>query len=282
MIYIKDKLRSADLIQHQGPFLPVCFCVDTSLSMQRTTGGTPTGKYVVINGEVAGQVVTGGVTRLEQVQKALELFCRTVYADEDARGMVEYAVVTFDEETKLLRPFGRTEKMVPGLGELLVGVGPADIPQLHAQGTGTKLGEGVHTALQAIKTCTDRYERLGVPYRRPCLFIIGDGQSGGSPGTFQKIRQKLAEEMALGRLAVHVLAVGKRGDLAMFDLLSPTGKAIRILPQELTALFVRLARESSVMAVQSETVAQSTTQDSGPMTYVRREWTAGLHKTDED
>ncbi len=240
---MRKKIREADLLMQGGPFLPVCFCLDTSVSMLRTIGGTPVGKYSTLGDGVSGQVVRGGVSRLEQIQEMLDFFCRSVYAETAARGLIEYAVVTYDSRSRLLRPFARTERIVMGMNEALVGDGLADIPVLTAAGQKTVLGEGVCTALQAIDACVEQYKNAGVSFYRPWLILVGDGQGNGLPKLYAQSQQMIHKRIKEGRLSVFPLCMGDTEDVTMFDGLSPHQPTIRITSADLPLIFTRLAAE---------------------------------------
>lgn len=69
------KLREKDLVENPTTRVPICLCLDTSDSMNAVEDGdfTPTGETIYRDGR-EWQVVTGGKSRIDELQKGVEIF----------------------------------------------------------------------------------------------------------------------------------------------------------------------------------------------------------------
>ncbi|MGN1119515.1 MAG: hypothetical protein ACI4Q4_04100, partial [Oscillospiraceae bacterium] len=74
-------LRIEDLVNNPTPRVPICLCLDTRASMDAVEGEcTPTGRTVFKDGKT-WDVVTGGTTRISELQKGIELFYDSIRQD---------------------------------------------------------------------------------------------------------------------------------------------------------------------------------------------------------
>ena len=79
---------------------------------------------------------------------------------------VEVAVVTFDNDVKVVQDFVTADQFEP--------------PTLTAQGL-TLMGAAIHKALDMIQARKAQYRANGVLYYRPWVFMITDGEPQGEP-----------------------------------------------------------------------------------------------------
>ena len=134
-------------------FLPVCFCLDTSRSMEKKDGGTDR----MTNERI-------GPSRLELLQEGLKTFIEAIGNDLTTRYMVEVAIVTFDDHARMLRNFTLVERSIFDNSGRLVRSVAAEFPKLETQGKHTALGEGVCLALDMLEKCKKDYSEYGVEY----------------------------------------------------------------------------------------------------------------------
>ena len=75
-------LRIEDLVNNPTPRVPICLCLDTSGSMGVVEGEyVATGETVYEDGRT-WNVVTGGTSRIDELQKGVEQFYEAIREDE--------------------------------------------------------------------------------------------------------------------------------------------------------------------------------------------------------
>ena len=158
-----------------NPFkrLPVCLCLDISASM--------------ISND-----------KIDQLNKGMALFYKSIEEDEITANMVEIAVVTFGEfppAAKCVRDFSLVDfQQTP--------------PVLNASGY-TPLGEGVNLALDLIEKRKDRYRTVGIDYFCPWLIIMSDcSPEGHSPAELVRAQQRVAKATANKKIITLTISIG--------------------------------------------------------------------------
>ncbi len=101
---------------------------------------------------------------IEALNQGLQAFKEDVCKDTAAGRRVEVAVVTFDNEVKVVQDFVTIDDFEP--------------PVLSAQGL-TCMGGGILKALDMIRDRKAAYKAGGVSYYRPWVFMITDGEPQG-------------------------------------------------------------------------------------------------------
>src|ERR1043166_9738593 len=103
---------------------------------------------------------------IEALNEGIRAFLLSVVKDPLASSRVEVAVVTFDNEVKVLQDFVTVDQFEP--------------PTLAASGQ-TKMGSAIIKALDMIQDRKATYKANGVAYYRPWVFMITDGEPQGDP-----------------------------------------------------------------------------------------------------
>lgn len=93
-----------------------------------------------------------------------------------------------------------------------------EAPEIEANGT-TPLGAGVRRALDEIEAEKARYRDHGVPYNRPWLFILTDGEPTDRDWERAADECRKAEES--GRVSVFCVGVGEAANLEKLGRFSP-------------------------------------------------------------
>jgi uncharacterized protein YegL len=99
--------------------------------------------------------------KIHSLNEALQLFHNTLLQDDKSRLRVEAAVVTFATEVRILQDFVTADYF--------------QAPTLHADGT-TAMGAAVLDGLYLVERRKKAYQDNGVPYYRPWIFLITDGE----------------------------------------------------------------------------------------------------------
>lgn len=98
---------------------------------------------------------------ISQLNEGLQTFRSELVQDRLAAKRVDLAVMTFGDRVDTVCQFGMVETFNP--------------PRLTAAG-GTPMGEAVERGLDLIDARKDQYRRSGIPYYRPWIFLITDGE----------------------------------------------------------------------------------------------------------
>lgn len=239
------EIRVQDLEDNPDPHVPVCLVIDTSGSMNSCEGGVDTGRTITIDGKSYRVVRGGGPTRLDTMQKGIQLFYDAVYNDENARYAAEISIVTFDDTARMLSDFSRVEyndvRETP--------------PKLTAKGN-TALGDGLNLALDLLEKRKKEYGERGVDYYQPWLVIMTDGDNNGSRAALDRARQRIHELVGENRLCVYPFIIGRDEGIETLATLSPAQKPMRIDVTQMAGMFKWLGK--SIAKVSSPSFGANT------------------------
>jgi len=98
---------------------------------------------------------------IDQLNQGLATFRTELAGDRLAAKRVDIAVVTFGDRVDTVCQFGIVETFHP--------------PMLTAKG-GTPMGEAVERGLDLLEARKSQYRQNGIPYYRPWIFLITDGE----------------------------------------------------------------------------------------------------------
>ena len=150
------------------------------------------------SGSMTGERIQGLNSGLIELQKALA-------DNEIAKARVEVALLTFNNQIELIRDFALPDNFEP--------------PTLVAGGQ-THLGTALLRALDELGKRKEVYKKNGLPYNRPWLFLITDGQpEGEDPSKIEEAGRALREAEAKKQAIVWAVGVG---DGVNYDLLRTT------------------------------------------------------------
>ena len=186
-----------------GPFLPVCFCLDTSDSMHSSAGG--------------------GLSRLQCLQNGIDSLYSRIGAHEYASAIVNLSIVTFDEEARILQGFTRAGQVVP--------------PRLTLGGNGTAMGAGVNLALDLLRSYSEEFQRKHYSFSAPWLIIMSDGRNNIGRASFQRAQARIREQTEQRRLNVFPFGIGASADLDQLNALSPRQEAFRLGENQMDGMF---------------------------------------------
>lgn len=159
--------EAVEFAENPEPRCPCVLLLDTSGSMQ----GAP----------------------IDALNDGLQTFRDDLVRDELAKKRVEVAIVTFDNQVKVIQNF--------------VTVDQFESPLLTAQGQ-THMGKGIHQALDMIASRKAEYRNSGVTYYRPWVFMITDGEpQGEADHLIEEASKRLKEEETNKRVAFFAVGV---------------------------------------------------------------------------
>lgn len=230
----KDTIIASDLWATQEAVLPVCLCIDTSLTMATTVGGQRTGQYTTNEYGQKVPVVVGGTSRIEILEKGIQQFYDSVFSDELARLTVLVSIVTFDDEAKKVQNFR----------PVVVDGRPRKTPHFYPSGQ-TAMGEGINLALDILEKCREKYKGKGVDFYQPWLIIMSDGRNTGSPSQLNIAQKRIGDLVRNHRLGVYPFGIGRRADLELLNKLSPKQQAFQLEEVQMEGLFNWFAKSAS-------------------------------------
>lgn len=224
-------LRIEDLVNNPTPRVPICLCLDTSGSMGAVEGDcVQTGQTVFKDGRT-WNVVTGGTSRIEELQKGVEQFYKAIREDEMAIYSAEICIVTFDNKATCVMDFANVERQ-------------GDIPTLCPVGD-TAMGEGVNLALDLLERRKQEYKDKGVDYYQPWLVLMTDGVPNGDPVALDRAITRTAQAVNQRKLTVFPIGIGNEADMNVLNSFSPKRSALKLQGLKFQEFFSWLSKSVS-------------------------------------
>jgi uncharacterized protein YegL len=221
-------LRLEDLVNNPTARVPVCLCLDTSGSMGAVEGEcTPTGETVFDDGKM-WNLVTGGTSRIDELNEGIKLFYDAIREDETALYAAEISIVTFDDEARCIADFANIDRQT-------------DIPELIAEGM-TALGEGVNLALDLLERRKAEYQDKGVDYYQPWLVLMTDGKPNSGPEEMERAIERTVSLVNQKKLTVFPIGIGSDADMETLQRFSPARTPLRLKELRFKELFTWLSK----------------------------------------
>ncbi|MBQ9478828.1 MAG: VWA domain-containing protein [Selenomonadaceae bacterium] len=208
------RIRIEDLGNNPTTRVAICLCLDVSGSMASVEGGdfVFTGRKIVIDGKEA-EIVTGGRSRLDELQDGIRLFYESIMNDKFSRSAAEICVVTFDDEAKCLVDFANVYRQ--------------EVPVLKVGGI-TSMGEGVNLALDLLEQRKSEFKAKGVSYHQPWLVLMTDGEPNGNETVLRQAMARTNQMINDKKLTLFPIGIGKDANLATLAKFTPKGNAIKL------------------------------------------------------
>lgn len=224
-------LRIRDLVDNPTPRVPICLCLDTSASMDAVEGEcTPTGQTVFKDGKT-WNVVTGGNTRIDELQKGIDQFYDSIRKDDIAVYSAEISIVTFNSSAQCVMDFANIDRQ-------------SEVPKLVASGD-TAMGEGVNLALDLLETRKKEYKDKGVDYYQSWLVLMTDGTPNGSKAELDRAAARISKLVLANKLTVFPIAIGNESDMSSLARLSPNTPPIKLQGLRFSEFFQWLSQSVS-------------------------------------
>ncbi|WRH68715.1 MAG: VWA domain-containing protein [Planktothrix sp. GU0601_MAG3] len=161
--------EAVEFAENPEPRCPCVLLLDTSASMQ----GVP----------------------IDALNDGLTAFRNDLIRDELAKKRVEVAIISFDNQVKIVQDFVTADQFEP--------------PLLTAQGQ-TFMGTAINQSLDLVAARKLEYRNNGITYYRPWVFMITDGEPQGEPyRVTEEATRRIQEEEFKKQVAF--FAVGVEG-----------------------------------------------------------------------
>ncbi len=224
-------LRLKDLVSNPTPRVPICLCLDTSGSMGAVIGDcVPTGETVFEDGR-EWQLVSGGTSRIDELQKGIKAFYDSIREDEMAVYSAEICIVEFNNKANCVLDFANIERQ-------------ENIPELHAHGD-TALGEGVNLALDLLEKRKQEYKDKGVDYYQPWLVLMTDGEANGSQDELERAIARTNKLVDEKKLTVFPIGIGDEAGMQTLKRLSPKRSPLKLQGIKFNEFFAWLSQSVS-------------------------------------
>jgi len=224
-------LRIEDLVNNPTPRVPICLCLDTSGSMGAVEGECiETGETIYEDGRT-WNLVTGGTSRIDELQKGVEQFYNAIRDDEIAVYSAEICIVTFDNRATCVLDFANIERQEV-------------IPELKPIGD-TAMGEGVNLALDLLERRKQEYKDKGVDYYQPWLVLMTDGVPNGDVSELNRAVNRTVEMVNQKKLTVFPIGIGNETDMSTLNSFSPKRPALKLQGLKFQEFFAWLSKSVS-------------------------------------
>ena len=167
-----DAIRLEDLVEFTDNPEPRCACVlllDTSesMSLPRVPTEALGRKMDIVDGVQTYEIrATDDLPiPIEELSEGIRTFRGELASDSLASLRVETAIVTFDDDVRVVQDFATVDSL--------------STPDLSARGQ-TSTAVAVNRALDMLEDRKRVYREAGVPYYRPWVVLITDGESTDS------------------------------------------------------------------------------------------------------
>ena len=133
-----------------------------------------------------------GRVPIDELNDGLVAFRKALDDNPLALGRADISIITFNSTVQTQLPFAPAANYVA--------------PTLTASGC-TAMNQGILTALDAIEARKSEYKNLGIPYYRPCLFLLTDGLP--TDGRYEsEAKRRLHEALQNKKLNFFPMGVG--------------------------------------------------------------------------
>jgi uncharacterized protein YegL len=149
---------------------------------------------------------------LKELQAGLRAFCTSLQANAQARQRVEPAIVTFGGSVQVLHPFLDAESFTA--------------PVLKASGN-TPMGQAIVRALDLVEERKVIYNQHAIPYYRPWVFLITDGEPTDQDTPYwRQALQRIRDGTANRKFMFFAIGV-QRANMSVLRQLSDSPKQLQ-------------------------------------------------------
>ena len=213
---LNDYISGAKPIEVEKPKEP-----DTNVTEKDLLDNPTTRVPVVLCLDVSASMTIDG--RIEQLNKGVQEFFRSVSEDKIAKWAAEICIVTFNNEARKLVDFNYVEKQKEAFNSL----------ELKAGGN-TAMGAAVELSLSLLEQRKTEYRNKGIDYWQPWLVLMTDGQATDNIDKAADQCSKLVDE---GKLVIFPLALGRGANLEELKSFSPKRAPLRLNEHKLSEFF---------------------------------------------
>jgi len=166
------------------------------------------------------------------LNEGLRVFKDDLVRDPLASRRVEVAVVTFDDEVRVIQDFVTADQFLP--------------PPLTAQGV-TRMGSAILKALDMIQARKAQYKANGIAYYRPWVFMITDGEPQGESDDVVKLAaSRIHDDEAKKRVAFFAVGVENANMRRLSEIVMR--QPVKLIGLNFAEMFVWLSRSAQAVS----------------------------------
>ena len=225
-----------DLQVNTNSRLPVCLCIDVSMSMLRLfDDGTlvHTGRQEFRDGKM-WDICEGGICLYNEMIEGINKFIDAIKNNEQANQSCEVAMVTFSDDALVVEDF----KTVDRLEHVT--------ETTFTLGDNTNMAAGVKRALDLLEARKNKYKANGVDYYQPWLVLFTDGEP---TDTVYSVQERCKELEELKKLSVFAFALTEDADKSALAGFSNKRKPLSIKVGKLEECFEWLGKSVGVVTI---------------------------------
>lgn len=169
---------------------------------------------------------------IDELNRALELFGETLRNDSKAGGCADICVISFDDQVRTVVPFCPASDFTA--------------PVLEAYGK-TAMNEAIITGLDMLEQRKQLYRQMAVPYYRPWLFLMTDGNPTDYEYT-NDAKERINDAIKEKKVTFFPLAIGKNASVQTLKEYSLDGKILKADATNFSQAFVWLSSSMAITA----------------------------------
>jgi len=151
--------------------------------------------------------------------------------DEQARGRVEFCIIGFDDDARVLVPFGPAYDY--------------EAPDIECKGM-TAMHSAVECALNELEIRKNQYKENKTSYYRPWIYMLTDGGANDADnGAFDRLVQSQKDK----RCIFFPVAIGEDADKELLKSLNEDGVVLKASRENFKNSFVYLSNSISLASV---------------------------------
>ena len=198
------------------------------------TQRTPCMLVLDASGSMGTKINGGARTRIDELNGGLRLLRNELREDETASVRVQLAIVSVggpDHRARLCMDWTDATEFEP--------------PVMEADGP-TPLGQGMRLALHHVDRHKAELNQFGIPYTRPWIMVISDGEPSDRGDVWKAITEECRAAEAAKRCVIFPIGV-EDGNLEMLQMLSNT-RAARLSSTNFSKYFQWLSASLSCVS----------------------------------
>ena len=195
---------------------------------------TPCMLVLDASGSMGAKINGGNRTRIDELNNGLKLLKNELCEDETASVRVQLAIVSVggpDHRAQLIMDWTDATEFEP--------------PVMQADGP-TPLGHGMRLALHHVDRHKAELNQFGIPYTRPWIMVISDGEPSDRGDVWKAITEECRAAEAAKRCVIFPIGV-EDGNLEMLQQLSNT-RAARLSSTNFSKYFQWLSASLSCVS----------------------------------
>lgn len=180
----------------------------------------------------------------DQLERGLDTLVNSL--SDQAKGCVEFCIISFDDEARIISPFAPVYDF--------------ETPAIDCDGM-TAMHAAVKLGLSEIEARKNQYKQEHVPYYRPWIFMLTDGGANDSDnGEFDELLQSQKD----CHCTFFPVGIGKDADIGLLKTLREDGLVLKACKENFVGAFEWL---SNSMSRVSDSKGERTAKLTSPGNY---------------